>query len=410
MTFSAATPPLPFAPAPGALSNLRILDIGTMVAGPVACTFLADFGAEVIKVEQPGGGDTLRGLGPFKNGESIWWCLEGRNKKSVTIDLRQKEGQDLLLRLVAKADAIVENFRPGTLEGWNLGYERLAEVNPRIVMLSVSGFGQSGPYAKRAGYDRMGLAFSGVMGITGYPDRPPVRLGISVADYSTATMGAFAVMMALYHRDRGGRGQHIDLSLYETMFRYTDSMVGSYSALGKRRSRTGNVHQAAAPGDNFETRDGRFIVLTVSGDTLFRKLCAAIGQPALADEPRFATHSSRFENVEELNAIVAQWMRSRDTADIRAILDIAGVAYSVIYTVEDIVEDPHYNARENIIGVEHPVAGMVQMPGVVPKMSGTPAAQPAAAPTLGAHNDEILKGLLELSDAEVDRLRAARVT
>lgn len=398
------------APATGKpLAGLRILDLGTMVAGPVACTFLADFGAEVIKVEQPNGGDTLRGLGPFKNGESLWWLLEGRNKKSVTIDLRQQAGQELLLQLAAKADAVVENFRPGTLENWNVGFDRLAQVNPGLVMLSVSGFGQSGPYSKRAGYDRIGLAFSGVMGITGYPDRPPVRVGVSVADYSTASLGAFAVMMALYHRDRSGKGQQIDLSLYETMFRYTDTMIGAYDASGQMRKRTGNVHQAAAPGTNFETRDGRFIVLTISGDTLFRKLCGAIGHPSLADEPKYASHTSRFQHVDELNAIVGDWMRSQTAKDIGARLDEFGVAYSVIYTVEDIMNDPHYAARANIIEVEHPVAGTVKMPGVVPKLLGTPAADPSPAPALGAHNDQIFKGLLGLGDEDLSRLRAARV-
>jgi crotonobetainyl-CoA:carnitine CoA-transferase CaiB-like acyl-CoA transferase len=391
------------------LAGLRILDLGTMVAGPAACTFLADFGAEVIKVEQPNGGDTLRGLGPFKNGESLWWLIEGRNKKSVTIDLRQKAGQELLLQLAAKADAVVENFRPGTMENWNVGFDRLAAVNPRLVMLSVSGFGQSGPYSRRAGYDRIGLAFSGVMGITGYPDRPPVRVGISVADYSTATLGAFSVMMALYHRDRTGQGQQIDLSLYETMFRYTDTMIGAFDAAGLMRKRTGNVHLAAAPGTNFETKDGRFIVLTISGDTLFRKLCNAIGHPALADEPKYASHTLRFQHVEELNAIVGDWIKSQTVKELGPRLDEHGVAYSVVYTVEDIMEDPHYAARGNILEVQHPVAGAVKMPGIVPRLVGRTPPEPTAAPALGSHNAEIFQGLLGLDDAEMARLRAARV-
>lgn len=398
------------APSGGALSSLRVLDLGTMVAGPVACTFLSDFGAEVIKVEQPGCGDTLRGLGPFKEGESLWWNVEGRNKKSITLDLRQARGQEVLKRLVQEADAVVENFRPGTLENWNLGYPELARVNPRLVMLSVSGFGQTGPYAKRAGYDRMGLAFSGVMGITGMPDTPPVRVGISAADYATATLGAFAVMMALYHRDaNGGRGQQIDLSLYETMFRYTDNMVSAFDQLGMVRKRTGNVHQAAAPGNNFETKDGRFIVMTISGDVLFKKLCKALGRDELAVDARYQTHASRFQHVHDLNAVVAEWMAQRHADDIAATLDEYGVPYSIVYTVEDIFKDPHYQARDNLISVEHPTLGAVKMQGIVPKLSATPGAPPRAAPALGAHNEDVFMGLLRMSRSEFDELRSSAI-
>jgi crotonobetainyl-CoA:carnitine CoA-transferase CaiB-like acyl-CoA transferase len=381
-----------------------------MVAGPVACTFLSDFGAEVIKVEQPGTGDTLRGLGPFKDGESLWWNLEGRNKKSVTLDLRTEQGQQILKRLVCEADAVVENFRPGTLENWNIGYSELAKLNPRLVMLSVSGFGQTGPYAKRAGYDRVGLAFSGVMGMTGLPDTPPVRVGISVADYSTAALGAFAVMMALYHRDvTGGPGQQIDLSLYETMFRFTDTMVSAYDQLGMVRQRTGNVHQAAAPGNNFQTKDGRFIVMTISGDVLFKKLCRAIGREDAAVDVRFENHETRWQYVHELNSMVSDWMASRDADVIAAALNEHGVPFSIIYSVEDIFQDPHYLARENVISVEHPTLGNVKMPGVVPRMSATPSAPPQAAPALGAHNEEVFMGLLGMQRDEFDQLRSSGV-
>src|ERR1017187_8683422 len=284
----------------GPLNNLRVIDLGTMVAAPVAGTLLADFGAEVIKVEQPECGDTIRELGPYLEGESLWWNVDGRNKKSVTIDLRQEKGQALLRRLVAKADALVENFRPGALEKWNSGYEQLAAVYPGLVMLSVSGFGQTGPFAKRSGYDRIGLAFSGIMAITGYPDRPPVRIGTSMADYMTATLGAFAVMMALYNRDaNGGPGQQIDLALYESMFRFTESMTLAYDRLGIVRERTGNVHYGAAPGNNYETIDGRYLTLTISGDTLFKRLCHAMARPELAEVPAYATHKQRWEHIGE---------------------------------------------------------------------------------------------------------------
>lgn len=394
----------------GPMNGLRILDLGTMVAGPAACTFLADFGADIIKVEQPDGGDTLRGLGPFKNGESLWFQVEGRNKRSITLDLRQPEGQALLKRLVAQADALVENFRPGTMEKWNLGFDELAKANPRLVMLSVSGFGQTGPYSKRAGYDRMALAYSGIMNITGYGDRPPVRVGVSLADYSTATFGAFALMMALYKRDvDGGPGQHIDLAMYEALFRFTDSMACAYDQLGRVRSRTGNVHQAAAPGNNFPTNDGRFIVLTISGDTVFRKLCEAMGQPQMADEPRYASHTLRFEHIEELNAAVAAWIAATDVTVLADRLDTHGVPFSVIMSVEDIFADPHYRERETLVTLEHPRLGPLRMQGVVPKLSATPNLPPRPAPDLGADNEAVYLGLLGMERAEYDALRARKV-
>jgi len=400
------TPSMPAIPPTGPLASLRVLDLGTMVAGPVACTHLADFGAHVIKIEQPNGGDTLRGIGPLKDGESLWWNVEGRNKQSVTLDLRKPQGQELLKRLVQNADVLVENFRPGTMDTWNIGYAALAAVNPKLIMLSVSGFGQTGPYAERAGYDRMGLAFSGVMGITGNPDAPPVRVGISVADYSTATLGAFAIMMALYHRDlHNGRGQHIDLALYETMFRFTDSMVSAYDQLGAVRTRTGNVHQAAAPGNTYATKDGRFIVMTISGDVLFKKLCRALSRDDMAVDARFQNHSLRWQHIHELNDVVAAWMAVRDAAEISAAFDAHGVPYAIVYTVEDIFQDPQYRARNNIIDVAHPRLGTVKMQGVVPKMHGTPATAPRAAPALGADNEDVFMGVLGLDRDAYDHLR-----
>lgn len=391
----------------GPLASLRVLDLGTMVAGPVAATLMADFGAEVIKVEQPGTGDTIRDLGPFLEGESLWWNVEGRNKKSVTIDLRQKEGQELLKKLVASADAVVENFRPGTLEKWNLGYPELAKVNPGLVMLSVSGFGQTGPYAQRAGYDRIGLAFSGVMDMTGYADRPPVRLGISIADYATATLGAFSVMMALYHRDaNGGTGQQIDLALYESMFRFTDSMSLAYDRLGMVRKRTGNVHQAAAPGNNFATKDGRFLTMTISGDTLFQRLCQAMGRPDMAADPRYASHSLRWQHVQELNDLVGAWIVGSEVSAVATALTNHGIPFALALSIVDIFEDPHYEARGNLETVAHPTLGPLRMQGVVPKLSGTPGGPIAAAPTLGANNEEVFLGSLGMDRAELDALRA----
>lgn len=388
----------------GPLSGMRVLDIGTMVAGPVAATLMADLGAEVIKVEQPGRGDTLRHIGPFAEGESLWWNVEGRNKKSVTLDLHHPEAQRILKELVKHADVLVENFRPGTLEKWNLSWKDLEKINPRLVMLSISGYGQTGPYAPRAGYDRMGLAFGGMMNITGYPDRAPVRPGTAVADYQTALFGAFGAMVALYQRDaRGGKGQQVDLSLYEAIFRFTDVMVTAYEKLGLKRERMGNIHFAAAPGDHFETSDGRYIVLTVSSDKMFARLCEVL--PEMAGDERFTTHSKRLANIDAANRIVAAWIRSLAVPEVCRILSEKGLAYSLIYSVEDIVADPHYKARESIVTVDSPSLGQLRMPAAQPRFSGSPAPEMQAAPALGAHTDEVLRELAGLSAGQIAQLR-----
>jgi formyl-CoA transferase len=390
----------------GPLAGIRVIDIGTMVAGPVAATLLADLGADVIKIEQPGRGDSLRHIGPSVEGESLWWNVEGRNKKSVTLDLHHPEGQRILKEMLKQADVLVENFRPGILGKWNLSWEHLRQVNPRLVMLSVSGYGQTGPYANRAGYDRIALAMGGTLNATGYPDRAPVKLGTAMADYSTALFGAFGIMVALYHRDtRGGEGQQIDLSLYETVFRFTDVMVTAYDKMGLPRERTGNLHFAAAPGDHFETCDGRYIVLTVSNDRMFGRLCEAI--PALGGEERYSTHLKRTACVEELNVIVAAWIKSLPVLEVCRILEEKGLAYSLIYSIKDIVADPHYEARGTIASVEHPQIGELKMPAVQPRFSGTPSPQIKPAPALGADTDEILRQLAGLSAGRIAELRQA---
>ncbi len=396
--------------AGGPLAGLRVLDLGTMVAGPLACTLMADFGAEVIKVEQPGRGDPLRGVGPFVDDESLYWNVEGRNKKSITLDLRQPEGQALVRELAVRVDVVVENFRAGTLARWGLDYAALSKVNPGLVMLSVSGFGQTGPYAGRAAFDRIALAFSGVLDMTGFPDRPPVRPGIALADCQTALFGAYAVMMALHHRNANdGPGQHIDLSLFESMFRFTDSMVPAYDRLGLVRKRQGNLAAAAAPGDLFQTLDGRHLVLTMSNDAMFRRLCEAMNRPALADEPAFATHQQRWQRIDELNTIVATWIRERTLAELERTLSEAGLAYMLVHSVADIFADPQYAARESIQSVEHPRVGRLKMPGVGPKLSATPAAPIRAAPALGEHNAEVYGGWLGLDERTLQRLAASSI-
>jgi formyl-CoA transferase len=390
----------------GPLSGMRVLDIGTMVAGPVAATLLADFGADVIKIEQPGRGDSLRHLGVAAEGEGLWWNVEARNKRSVTLDLRRPEGQRLLKELVKDADALVENFRPGTLEKWNLSWPELEQINPRLVMLSVSGYGQTGPYAARAGYDRMGLAMGGTLELTGYPDRPPVKHGTAICDYQTALLGAFGTMVALYNRDaRGGKGQQVDLSLFETVFRFTDMLITAYDKLGLKRERSGNIHPVAAPGEHFETIDGRFIVLTVSNDRMFARMCEAV--PQLKDE-RFTTHAGRFANLEEVNGIVGAWIKSLPVPDLFRILDEKRLAFSLIYTAADILTDPQYEARGSIITVDNPRIGPLKMQAPQPKFSGTPAPKVRAAPALGEHTDEVFREL-GLSAEQIAELRLSGI-
>jgi len=395
---------------PHLLSGIRILDLGTMVAGPVACTLFADYGAEVIKIEVPERGDTVRDLGPFVEGECLYWHVEARNKKSITLNLREPEGQRLLCELVKQADAVVENFRPGTLEGWGLGYDVLRQHNPGIVMLRVSGFGQTGPYRTRAGYDRIGLAFGGLLGITGYPDRPPVRIGTSTADYQTTILGAFSLMTALYHRDvMGGGGQEIDLSMYESVIRFTEVLVPEYDRLGVVRKPRGNKHFAAAPGEHFLTSSGRYMILTISADSGFQRLCAAMGRPELASDERYVTHTKRWENIDELNALIADWILNQPEDELKAKLDEAKLAYSFIYGIDDIMSDPHYEARGSIATVEHPRLGPVKMAGVFPRFSGREHKPIEAAPDLGQHNDEVYGSWLGLGESDLAELKSKGV-
>ncbi|WP_353738636.1 CaiB/BaiF CoA-transferase family protein [Comamonas sp.] len=386
------------------LSGLRILDLGTMIAGPVACTLFADLGAEVIKVEVPERGDTVRDIGPFVDGECLYWHVEARNKKSVTLNLRVPEGQAMLCEMVKHADAVVENFRPGTLEKWNLGFDELRKHNPKLILLRISGFGQSGPYRERAGYDRIGLAFGGLMGITGYPDRPPVRSGTSTADYQTALMGAFSLMAAIHHRDHlGGEGQEIDLSMYESIIRFTEVLVPEYDRLGVVRERRGNKHFAAAPGEHFQTSDGRYLILTVSADAGFQRLCHAMSRTDLLQDARYAAHSSRWEHVDELNRILGNWIATTPVKQLCKALDAAKLAYSFIYSIDDIMKDPHYAERGSIVSVDHPRIGPVKMAGVFPRFSNVQHKPIEPAPDLGQHNAEYYGQVLGIAP---DRLQA----
>ena len=396
---AAATSPLP-------LSGIRILDIGTRIAAPFAATLLGDFGAEVIKVELPGTGDFMRTIGPFDQQHSLWWAVEGRNKKSITLDLRTPRGQDLFRALVRKADVVVENFQPGTLEEWGLGYEVLAGENPDLILTRASVYGQSGPYRDRPGLDRNGIGFGGLLYITGYPDRPPVRPGVIISDYLTGVFNALAIMIALYHRDahRGG-GQWVDLALYESVFRVLEHTLPAYDRLGIVRGREGNRLKNSAPLDNWETSDGQYICIVAAGDGLFPRLARAMGRADLLQDPRFATFAKRVEHGDAINAIVGDWCRQHTAAEIERLLVEAQVPVSRALSIADIAADPHYAARADIVSVDDPSLGPVKQPAVYPRLSATPGRVRRGAPRLGEHNDEIYGGLLGLSADEIAALR-----
>lgn len=391
------------------LAGIRVLDIGTLIAGPFAATMLGDFGAEVIKVEQPGMGDALRGTpqgGRAARSEN--WLVEGRNKKSVTLNLRVAAGQEILRELVRHSDVLIENFTPGTLERWGLGWEALRAINPRLIMVRVSGYGQTGPYAQRSGYDRIALGFSGYMYPTGFPDRYPVRPAFPTADYNTGTFAALATMLALYQRDAqgGGEGQMIDLALYEATFRITADMMTKFARTGAIRERIGNRNPTFAPAGTFKTRDGRFVQIAAGGDKVWQRLTAAMGRPELATDERYARSRARIERADELEQLLAEWIAERDFADIEARLVEANVPFGGIYTAADIADDPHFRARGNIVTVPDEEEGDIAMPGVVPTLGSTPGRIAFAGPPLGRHNEEIYGGLLQKSAAELAALAA----
>ncbi|QHE84298.1 CaiB/BaiF CoA transferase family protein [Hydrogenophaga sp. BPS33] len=394
----------------GPLAGIKVVELGSMIAGPFSATLLADFGAEVIKVEQPGTGDPMRQIGPFTEGESLWWNVEARNKRSITLDLHAQEGQELLRDLVGQVDVLIENFRPGTMERWGLGWERLSGINPKLIMASISGYGQSGPYSQRPAYDRMAQAFAGILNMTGFPDRPPVRPGVAIADYGTAVFAAFAIMMALYHRDaRGGQGQQIDAAMFEAMFRLTDNMVTCYDQLGATRSRSGNLNRNAAPGDHFVTKDNRYLVVTVSSDALFARLCTCMDRVDLITDERFSSHDARAARLPEINGIVGDWVRSMTAQEACEKLDGGQQPNSLIYGVEEIMADPHYAFRGSIATVQHPRIGPIKMQGVSPRLLGTPAPEIRPAPTLGDATEDVIVNLLGRSAEELAHLRSIGV-
>jgi formyl-CoA transferase len=398
---------------PGPLAGVRIIELGMLLAGPFTGRLLGDMGAEVIKIEPPGQPDPLRDWGKARyKGRSLWWPIQSRNKKCCTLNLRAEKGQQLLLELAGRSDVLVENFRPGTLEKWNLGPERLWETNPRLVIARVSGYGQTGPYGPRAGFASVAEAMGGIRYINGFPGQPPPRVHISLGDSLAGMFAAQGVLAALYQRDclGGNRGQVVDVSLMESCFALLESTVPEYDRLGIVREPAGTGLKGVAPSNIFRSRDGKWMVIAANADAVFRRLCEAIGQPDLADDPRFSTHLARGEHQAEIEGIVAEWAQLRDAAEIDRLLNEAGVICGPIYSVAEIFEDPQFQARDMLLEHECAELGTFVGPGIVPKFSETPGAvRWSGTWEEGSHNREVFGDLLGLSDDELEELRAEGV-
>ncbi|MFC5382581.1 CaiB/BaiF CoA transferase family protein [Aquipuribacter nitratireducens] len=396
-------PPLP-------LSDVRVVELGQLLAGPFCGQLLGDFGADVIKVEDPGRGDPMREWGREKpHGKSLWWPVVARNKRSVTCDLRTPEGQDLVRRLVAGADVLLENFRPGTLERWGLSPESLWEVNPRLVVTRVTGFGQSGPYSPRAGYGSIGEAMGGLRHVTGDPDAPPARTGISIGDSLAATFACVGTLVALHHRDRTGRGQVVDSAIYEAVLAMMESLLPEWEVAGYQRERTGTTLPNVAPSNVYPTADGEMVLVAANQDTVFARLATVMERPDLATDPRYATHGARGQNAEELDGLIARWTATVPADDLLARLEAGGVPAGRIYQAKDMLADPHFAARQSVVRLAHPDFGELPMQNVFPRLSATPGRVRAVGPALGEHTDEVYRDLLGLDDAELARLRGAGI-
>jgi crotonobetainyl-CoA:carnitine CoA-transferase CaiB-like acyl-CoA transferase len=393
------------------LSGVRVIDLGTRIAAPFCAGLLGEQGAEVIKVEQPRGGDFMREIGPFVESEdgpySLFWAVEGRGRKSVTLDLRTPEGQAVYRRLATSADVVVENFRPGTLEQWNIGP---TDCDPRLVTVRISMFGQDGPYAPRPGLDRVGIGYGGLLHLTGYPDRPPVRVGVTISDYLTGVFAAQAAVCALYARDaRGGSGVVIDAALYGAALRVLEWTLAAYDRLDVIRSREGNRLANSAPLDNYPTRDGKYVCIVAGSDANFGRLCRAMDRSDLLDDPRFTKLAQRAAHNEEINGIVAEWTATLDAMEIERRCIEHDVPVATAYTAADIFADPHMALRHDLVAVDDPVIGTVRQQAPFPRLAGETPESPAGAPRLGAHTREVL-GALGLGDAELDDLAARGVT
>jgi formyl-CoA transferase len=376
------------------LRGIRVIELGTLIAGPFCARMLAEFGAEVIKIESPRGGDPLRKWRKLHDGTSLWWYAQARNKKSVTLDLKQPEAQEIVRRLARDADIVVENFRPGAMENWGLGWADLSAVNPGLIMIRLSGFGQTGPYRDRPGFGAIAESMGGLRYVTGYPDRPPARVGVSIGDSIAALHGVIGALMALHHRDvNGGRGQFVDVALYEAVFNMMESVLPEYGMFGFVRERSGASLPGIVPSNTYVTRDAKYVVIGANADSIFKRMMNAIGRPDMAGDPALAHNDGRVARTEEIEKVIGDWVSANDLDRVLAVLEKADVPSCKIYDIADIARDVHYAARGMIR--EHRLGDgtSVKLPGIVPQMSETPGETRWVGPELGAHTAEVLEAL-----------------
>jgi formyl-CoA transferase len=386
------------------LSNLKVVEMGQLIAGPFAAKTLADFGADVIKIEPPKVGDALRKWRLLKDGTSIWWQVQSRNKRSLSLDLKQAEAQDIVRTLLKEADVLIENFRPGTLEGWGLDPEKLLELNPKLIVLRISGYGQTGPYRDKPGFGVVAEAMGGLRHLTAEPGRVPVRVGISIGDTLASLHGVIGILLALQERHQSGMGQIIDIALYEAVFNCMESLLPEYSAFGEVRQAAGSALPGIAPTNAYLCSDGGYVLIAGNGDSIFKRLMTVIGREDLGGDPELENNDGRVKRVAELDQAIGEWAKTLNTDKVLAALDSVAVPAGRIYTVVDIANDPHYRARENIQSIKMADGSTLDVPGVIPKLSRTPGSIKTLAPQIGENTDEILKSI-GLSESQVASLK-----
>ena len=392
------------------LNGVKVLELGSLIAGPFAGRLFGDFGAEVIKVEPPKVGDPLRKWRLLKDGTSLWWYVQSRNKKCITLNLRAKEGSEIIKKLAREVDIIIENFKPGTLEKWGIGYEDLKKINPKIIMVRISGYGQYGPYSSKPGFGSIGEAMGGIRYLSGYPDLPPVRTGISIGDSISAVYAVMSAMMALYHRDvNGGEGQYIDVALYEAIFSMMESMVPEYDHFKYIRERTGSTLPGIAPSNIYLCKDGKYVVIGANGDSIFKRLCEAMGRDDLAQNEEFASNDGRAKNMKYLDEQIEAWTKTMDIDEALKVLDKYQIPAGKIYSVEDMFKDPHFKAREMIESVDVAPNEKLKVPGIMPKFSQTPGKIKWAGLKLGESNDEIYGDMLGYSSEQIEKMRESGI-
>jgi formyl-CoA transferase len=388
------------------LQGVKVIELGTLIAGPFCARMMAEFGAEVIKIESPSGGDPLRKWRKLHRGTSLWWYAQARNKKSVTLDLKQPDAQEIVRKLASDADVVIENFRPGAMERWGLGWKELSALNPRLVMVRLSGFGQTGPYRDRPGFGAIGESMGGLRYVTGHPDRAPVRVGVSIGDSIAALHGVIGALMALHHRDvNGGRGQYVDVALYEAVFNMMESVLPEYGMFGFVRERSGASLPGIVPSNTYVTRDGKYVVIGANADSIFKRMMIAIGRRDLAEDPALAHNDGRVARTDEIEKTIAGWVAGHDMDHVLAVLEQADVPSGKIYDIADIADDAHYAAREMIRSYPLADGESVKLPGVVPRMSETPGETRWVGPELGAHTAEVLSALGYTAEQQQDLRR-----